>query len=33
VSVRYGLLDNNLFGSCAFDNNLTSNTYEFFLRD
>jgi len=32
VHVRCGLLGNKLIGPFVFDNNLTGNTYEVFLR-
>ena len=33
VNVLYGVLGNRFIGPFVFDNNLTGNTYETFLRD
>ena len=33
MNVWYGVLGNKLIGPFVFDNNLTGNTYEVFLRN
>ena len=33
MNVWCGVLGNKLFGPCVFDNNLTGNSYEVFLRN